>query len=128
MTEAKAINAAMLRLSSIARMRYHYDPLGDVFGDGPIHFLVEVGDRFLLAWEDNDMKAMIVNPITRFDLGSLEELGLDEAWTVLHVPAKAANGISYRQIDNAELNDVYVRMERGPVPVTAPSVSMPHIR
>jgi hypothetical protein len=41
MTETKTIRTAMLRLSSIMEMHYHYDPLGEIFGDGPIHFFAK---------------------------------------------------------------------------------------
>lgn len=112
MNEEKSMRTAMLRLSGIARMQYHYDPFGDFFGDGPIHFLVEVSDRFFVAWEDNYTRLMIVNPITRFDLGTLEEMGLEEAWTVLCVPAISAEGIFFREISIAELNAVYYRMRQ----------------
>lgn len=111
MKELREICNAMLRLSCIGRTRFHYDPAGQVFGDGAIHYLVEVGDLFFIAWEDNDSKTMIVNPITRFDLEELADLGDEDAWTVLHVPAGLAEGIQFREIDNAELNEAYRRME-----------------
>jgi hypothetical protein len=99
------------RLSCIGRMRFYYDPVGQVFGDGAIHYLVEVSGLYFLAWEDNDTRTMIVNPITRFDLDELGELGGEEAWMVLHVPATLAEGIQFREIDDAELVDAYLRME-----------------
>lgn len=110
MNEARTIQAAMQRLSSLAQAECLYDPLGDIFGDGPIHYLVEVGCHFFVAWKANDTGAMIVNPVTRFDLGSLEELGLDEAWTVLRVPDALTDGIHFREISIAELADVYHKM------------------
>lgn len=70
-----------------------YDPGGDIFGDGPIHYLVEVGYLVSMAWESNDSGLMVVNPITRFDLDGLDELGAEEAWTILRMPKapKASN-------------------------------------
>lgn len=62
---------------------------------------------------------MIVNPITRFGLDELEELGAESAWTVLHVPAELSESIQFREIGDAELIDVYRRMEARPLP--APS-------
>jgi hypothetical protein len=64
-----------------------------------------------IAWEDNDTGAMIVNPIIRFSLDELEELGAEEAWTVLYVPAELSEGIQFREMGDAELVDVYQRME-----------------
>ena len=110
MIEVKTIRAAMLRLTSIEQMEFRYDSEGQIFGDGEIHFLVEVGGQFFLAWEDNETQTMIVNPITRFELDALVELGSVEAWTVLCVPPTVAEGIQFREIDNAELNEVYSRM------------------
>ncbi|WP_057245748.1 hypothetical protein [Duganella sp. Root198D2] len=110
MKEVKAIRAAMLRLTSIEQMEFRYDSEGQIYGDGQIHFLVEVGGQFFLAWEDNETKTMIVNPITRFELDALVELGSVEAWTLLCVPATLAEGIRFREIDNAELNEMYCRM------------------
>ena len=89
-----------------------------MFGDGEIHYLVEVTGLFFVAWMDNDSRMMIVNPITRFCLDDLEELGADEAWTALHVPANLSDAIQFREIGDVELSDIYRRMEaypQGPV-------------
>lgn len=111
----KEIRDALARLSCIGRKKFHYDPAGQVFGAGEIHYLVEVSGLFFLAWEDADTGMMIVNPITRFGLDELEELGAEEAWTVLHVPLGLSEGIQFREISSAELIDVYRRMESRPV-------------
>lgn len=111
MTEMMEIRDAMWRLSCIERTQYHYDPAGDVYGDGPIQYLVEVGDLFFVAWVNNDSGAVIVNPITRFSLDELDELGADEPWTVLHVPSTMSERIDFREIDAAELAEAYHRME-----------------
>lgn len=87
----------------------------EVLSDGEIHYLIEVSGVFFIAWEDNDTGAMIVNPIIRFSLDELEELGAEEAWTVLRVPAELFEGIQFRDIDNAELIDAYRRMEALPL-------------
>ncbi|RFP24193.1 hypothetical protein D0T25_03955 [Duganella sp. BJB488] len=110
MMETREIRAAILRLSSIEQIPYHYDPAGEVFGDGPIHFLVEVGDQLFVAWGDNETRTIVVNPILRFELHELEELGFEEAWTVVRVPATVTEGIQFREIDNAELSTSYLRM------------------
>jgi len=111
MKELRKIRDAMLRLSCIGRTQFHYDPAGEVFGDGAIHYLVEVGGLFFIAWEDNDTNTMIVNPIMRFDLEELADMGDEDAWTVLLVPAGMAESIQFRVIDNAELIEAYRRME-----------------
>jgi hypothetical protein len=110
MKEITEIRDALMRLSCIGDVLFHYDPSGQVFGDGEIHYLVEIIGRFFMAWESSDTRMMIVNPITRFNLDELEELGAEEAWTVLHVPAELSNGIRFRDIDIVELKDVYCRM------------------
>lgn len=112
MNERREIRDAMLRLSCIARTHYHYDPTGQTIGEGPIHYLVELSGLFFIAWENNDTGAMVVNPITRFSLDELDELGAAEAWTVLRVPADVAEGIQFREIDNAELSEAYRQMAR----------------
>ncbi|MYN11391.1 hypothetical protein [Pseudoduganella aquatica] len=66
---------------------------------------------FLVAWEDNATEMMIVNPITRFGLDELAELGAEEAWTVLREPDALADGIQFREIDEGELVDAYRWME-----------------
>ena len=66
---------------------------------------------FFIAWEENDTGTMIVNPIIRFSLDELEELGAEEAWTVLYAPAELSKGIQFREMGDAELVDVYHRME-----------------
>lgn len=110
MNEVREIRDAMLRLSCIARIQYEYDPAGQIIGEGPIHYLIELGNLFFIAWENNDTGAMVVNPITRFGLDELDELGAAEAWTVLRVPAELAEGIQFREIDNVELSEAYLQM------------------
>lgn len=107
----KGIRNALARLSCIGRKQFHYDPAGQVSGDGEIHYLVEVSGLFFLAWDDTETRMMIVNPITRFGLDELEELGKEEGWTVLHVPLELSEGIQFREISGAELIDVFRRME-----------------
>ncbi|MES2758091.1 MAG: hypothetical protein V4693_12015 [Pseudomonadota bacterium] len=114
MTEIKSIREAMLRLSCIGHAQFNYDPSGRVFGDGPIHYLVEVGDLCLIAWEDNHTRTMVVNPITRFDLVELGELGAGDPWTVLRVPAESAQSIQFREIEEAELIEAYRKMRDAP--------------
>lgn len=111
MMDKREIREAILRLSCIERMQFHYDLAGEVSGDGPIHYLLEVGDLFFMAWENNITGNMIVNPITRFRLDELGELGAEEAWTVLRVPADLMEGIQFREIDDVELSKAYFRME-----------------
>lgn len=111
MKERNDIRDALLRLSCIGRRQFHYDATGEVSSDGEIHYLIEVSDVFFIAWEDNDTGAMIVNPIIRFNLDDLEELGAEEAWTVLCVPTALSEGIQFREMGDAELVDVYRRME-----------------
>lgn len=111
MPQTQEIREAMLRLSSIELKPYQYDPTGQVFGFGLIHYLIEIGKLFFIAWENNDTGSIIVNPITRFDLDELEELGSYETWTVLHVPATLSEGIQFREIENSELNIAYRRSE-----------------
>lgn len=111
MKERTEIRDALLRLSCIGRRQFHYDPAGQVLSDGEIQYLIEVSGVFFVAWEDNDTGTMIVNPIIRFSLDELEELGAEEAWTVLYMPAKLSDGIQFREMGDAELVDVYHRME-----------------
>lgn len=111
MKERTEIRDALLRLSCIGRRQFHYDPASQVFSDGEIHYLIEVSGVFFLAWEDNDTGTMIVNPIIRFSLDELVELGAEEAWTVLYVPAELSEGVQFREMSDAELVDVYQRME-----------------
>jgi len=110
MREVQAIREAMLRLSCIERIPCQYDPAGQIVGEGPIHYLVELGNLLFIAWENNDTGAMVVNPITRFELDELDELGAAEAWTVVRVPTDLAEVIQFRVIDNVELNEVYRQM------------------
>lgn len=72
----------MQRLSHIANSPY-YGPGGDLFGDEPIHYLVGLGYLVFVAWEGNDSGLIVMNPITRFDLDGRDELGMEEAWTIL---------------------------------------------
>lgn len=111
MTEIRKIHNAMLRLSCIGRTQFQYDPANQIFGDGEVHYLVEVAGLFFIGWEDNHTRAMIVNPITRFDLDELVELGMEEAWMVLNVPAELDEGIQFREIDDSELIAAYRQME-----------------
>jgi hypothetical protein len=111
MNEIREIRDAMSRLSCIGRTRFHYDSIGRIFGDGEIHYLIEVSGLFFVAWKDNDTEMMIVNPITRFGLAELGELGAEEAWTVLRVPDALAEGIQFRDINDVELVRAYRRME-----------------
>lgn len=103
------IEDAMRRLSRIARMLYQFDGAGLIFGDGPIHYLVELGGLLFIAWENNETGTMIVNPIVRFELDELEEMGAP--WTVLRVPAELTEGIHFRTVDDIELSAAYHRME-----------------
>ena len=111
MKERTEIRDALLRLSCIGRREFHYDPAGQVLSDGEIHYLIEVSGVFFIAWEDNYTGAMIVNSILRFSLDELKELGAEEAWTVLHVPAEHSEGIQFWEMGDAELVDAYQRME-----------------
>jgi hypothetical protein len=113
MSEIQRMREAMLRLTSFRDIQYQYDPANTVFGDGPIHFLVEVEDKFFVAWENNDTGVMIINPITRFDLDELEDLGFEEPWTLLRLPATVPEGLQLLKCDKARLSDVYHRMEQG---------------
>lgn len=122
MTETKEMREAMLRLSSIGRMQYHYDAVGRVSGEGEIHYLVEVSNLFFLAWEDNNSGTMVLNPITRFGLDELEELGTEEPWTVLCVPETLAEGIQFREIGGDELSKAYHQMERRTIAASLPPV------
>lgn len=99
-----------IRLSSLASMPFLYDPHCQVFGDGPIQYLVEVSDLVFIAWEDTDTETIVVNPITRFHLDELAELSAEEAWTVLHLPATQVESIQFREIDDNELIGAYHRM------------------
>lgn len=122
MTETREIRSAMWRLSCIERTPYQYDPAGQVFGFGPIHYLVELGDQLYLAWHNEESGAVVVNPITRYDLDELDELGAYEPWTVLHVPAELDEGIRFREIDAAELAQAYQRMEGRTIAASTPPV------
>lgn len=110
MLEMQAIREVMLRLSCIGRIPCQYDQAGEIVGEGPIHYLVELGNLFFIAWENNDTRAMVVNPITCFGLDELDELGAAEAWTVMRVPTDLAEAIQFREIDNVELNEAYRQM------------------
>lgn len=107
MPQTAEIREAMLRLSSIELKHYCYDPTGQVHGDGPIQYLLEIGQLLFIAWENNDTGSIIINPITRFNLDELEELGSFEMWTVLRVPATLSECIQFREIENSELNKAY---------------------
>ena len=126
MIETMEIRDAMWRLSCIERAQYHYDPAGDVYGDGPIQYLVEVGDLVFVSWVNNDSGSVIVNPITRFSLDELDELGAYEPWTVLQVPASLAERINFREIDAAELADMYRRMEGRTIAASTLPAKMAH--
>jgi hypothetical protein len=109
MMETREIQDAMRRLSRIARTVYQFDSAGLIFGDGPMHYLVELGDSLFMAWENNETGTMIVNPITRFELEELEEMGAP--WTVLRVTAELTEGIQFRTVDDIELSAAYHRMK-----------------
>ena len=111
MPQTTEIQEAMLRLSRIELKQCQYDPTGQVFGDGRIQYLVEIRDLLFIAWENKDTGSVIVNPITRFDLDELEELGSYETWTVMHLPATLNEGVQFREIENSELNNAYRRSE-----------------
>jgi len=108
---AAEIRQAMLRLSSIALKQFQYDPTGQEFGDGPIHYLVEIDNLLFIAWEDNDTGMIVINPITCFDLDELEELGSYEMWTVIHLSTILNESVQFREIENSELNFAYKRSE-----------------
>ena len=111
MTETREIHNALARLSCIEDSRFHYDPTGQIYGEGEIHYLVEVRGLFLMVWENGNTKTMIVNPLTHFDLDELGELGAEEAWTVLRVPALLEECIQFHEMSESELVDAYRRME-----------------
>ncbi len=110
MEEVQAIREAMLRLSCIEGIPCHYDPTGQIVGEGPIYYLFELANLFFIAWKNNDTAAMVVSPITRFDLDELDELAAVEAWTAICVPTDRAEGIQFREIDNVELDKAYRQM------------------
>ncbi|MCG2585826.1 hypothetical protein [Massilia sp. TS11] len=103
------IREAMLRLSRVTRTDFYYDPAGTVFGDGPIHYLIEVDGLNFMAWEHNQGGNMIVTPISYYELDELQELGTDEPWTVLSVPRDLTEGVQFREIDSVELSAAYYR-------------------
>lgn len=72
---AAEIRQAMLRLSSIALKQFQYDPTGQAFGDGPIHYLVEIDNLLFIAWEDNDTGMIVINPIIALTWTSLKNWG-----------------------------------------------------
>lgn len=111
MREARQIHNAMQRLACIARMPHEYDGPGVIPIEGPMPYLIELGDQFYTAVEDNGTGAVIVSPITCFDLDELCEVGALDPWTVLHVPDEITEGIHFRDIGEAELVQVYERME-----------------
>lgn len=71
----RQIHNALVWLSSIGGVRSHYDPAGQVVGFAEIHYLVEVAGMHFMAWEDTVTRMIVVNPITRFTLDELDELG-----------------------------------------------------
>lgn len=124
MIETNEIRSAMWRLSCIERTPYQYDAAGVVFGSGPIHYLIELGDKFFLAWQNDQSGTVIVNPITRYGLEELDELGAYEPWTVLNVPAALDQGIRFREIDAAELAKAYRKMEGRTIAASTPPALM----
>jgi hypothetical protein len=70
----------------------------------------QYSNLFFIAWENNDTGAMVVNPITRFGLDELDELGAAEAWTVRCVLPDLAESIQFREIDSVELSEAYRQM------------------
>jgi len=111
MKEARQIHNAMYRLADVVQMPHEYDGLGLIPVEGPMPYLIELGDQFYTAVEDIGTGAVIVNPITRFDLDELCEVGALDAWLVMHVPDEITERIQYRNIGEAELVRVYQRME-----------------
>lgn len=77
-TKVCEIRGALSRLSCIEQMPCCYDPTSEIFGEGPIHYLVEVDDQYFIAWGNDETKTIIVNPIKRFSLDELEELSAEE--------------------------------------------------
>lgn len=126
MIKMQEISEAMLRLSCIERIQCQYDPVGEIVGGGPIHYLVELGNLLFIAWENNDTGAMVVNPITRFGLDELDELGAAEAWTVMRVPTDLAEAVQFREIENVELNEAYRQMAGRAI--AAPALSAMYTR
>jgi len=61
--------------------------------------------------EDSGTGAIIVSPITCFDLDELCEAGALDPWTVLHVPDEITESIHFPDIGESELVEVYERME-----------------
>jgi hypothetical protein len=115
MNEIRRIRNALQRLSCIARLPFQYDPVGQIVGAGPIHFLLEFNDLFFIAWEDSGSGTVVVNPLTRFDLDELSELGAMEAWTVLRVPKNLGEAVQFREIDNVELSEAYCQMSKNAI-------------
>lgn len=111
MPKKAEIREAMHRLSSVALKQCTYDRMGQIFGNGPIHYLVEIGNLFFIAWENNDTGTLIINPITRFNLDELEELGAAEIWKVMCVPTTLNKDIEVREIENKYLEAAYRRSE-----------------
>jgi hypothetical protein len=74
-----------------------------------------------MAWENKNTEEMIVNPITRLGLEELGQLGAEELWTVLHVPADLTVAIQFREIDFDQLIATYRRMEKWATPGLCPS-------
>lgn len=120
MKEMKKLREILLRLSCIGRLPYQYDPAGQIVGEGPIHYLVEFGNLFFIAWENSNSGTIVINPITRFGLDELDELGAAEPWTVVHVPENQAKSVQFREIDNTELSNAYCQMVRGAITAPVP--------
>lgn len=108
--EERDVRYVLHRLSEFAQIPYQFDPTGVTFGDGPVHHLIELGHLLFIAWEDNETSSIIVNPITRFMLTDLEEMGFP--WNVLLVPTDCSERIQCRIVGETEFSSVYRSMER----------------
>lgn len=106
------IEGAIARLSKDNELQFHYDPVGQIHGDGPIHFLVEIDELLFIAWEDTYSKTMIVNPVTRFDLEELDEVGANDVWSLVRLPHSSSDCIQFGEMSNSELSIAYKHMER----------------
>jgi hypothetical protein len=126
MKEMQEIREAMLRLSCIECIPCQYDPVGQEVGEGPIHYLIELSNLFFIAWENSETGTMVINPITRFDLDELDELGAIEAWTILRLPNDPLKGIQFREIDNVELSKAYSQMTGRASMALAPPLMQAH--
>lgn len=105
------IEKAMMRLTAIDGTEFWYDPAGDVFGNGPILYLLQIDHLTLIAWSNDITKTVIVNPITRFKLEDLLELGNAEKWAILYIPPKRTTCIGFVEIDELAIINAYKHMK-----------------